>query len=82
MAKFISTAAGYTDAIPAGRQTFSDVPSSDVFWVYIERLVAHGVVGGYADGTYRAANPVTRGQIAKFLGNTFFPGCATAEAGK
>jgi hypothetical protein len=80
MAKFISIAAGYNEAIPYTRQTFSDVPPSDTFWVYIERLVAHGVVGGYTDGTYRPSNLVTRGQIAKFIGNTFFPGCSTALA--
>ena len=36
---------------------------------YIETLVARGIVGGYADGTFRPGNPVTRGQLTKFIYN-------------
>ncbi len=77
-AKFVSLAAGYSDVIPAGQQTFSDVPPSDVFWQSIERVHAHGVVGGYSDGTYRAGNAVSRGQTAKFIAGGFFPTCQAA----
>ncbi len=81
MAKFVGLAAGYSDAIPANRQTFPDVAPGSTFWVYVEQVAAHGVVGGYTDGTYRPTNRVTRGQTAKFIGNAFFPGCG-ATAGK
>jgi hypothetical protein len=37
--------------------------------VYIERLAWRGIVGGYADGTFRPDNWVTRGQMAKFASN-------------
>jgi subtilisin len=79
VAKFVSNAADYQDAIPATRQTFSDVPSSDTFWLFIERVYAHGVVGGYADGTFRPTANVTRGQTSKFISNTFFPNCQVAR---
>jgi S-layer family protein len=53
LAKFVANAAGYTEAVPATRQTFSDVPASSPFWLYIAWVAAHGVVGGYSDGTFR-----------------------------
>jgi len=33
----------------------------------VETAVCHGVVTGYADHTFRPANPATRGQIAKIV---------------
>ncbi len=65
VAKIIANSVPYNDAIPPARQTFSDVPSSNSFWLYIERAALHGLVGGYADGTFRPGNNLTRGQIAK-----------------
>jgi S-layer homology domain len=75
MAKFVSNAAGYADAIPPTQQTFADVPPADPFWLYIERVHLHGVIDGYSDGTFRPGASVTRGQAAKFISNAFFPGC-------
>ncbi|HEX6607729.1 MAG TPA: S-layer homology domain-containing protein, partial [Chloroflexia bacterium] len=69
LAKFVSNAAGYQDAIPATQQTFRDVPPDNPFWMFIERVHAHNVVGGYADGSFQPGNNVTRGQIAKFVSN-------------
>ena len=77
MSKFISNAAGYGDVIPPAQQTFSDVPPSQPFWVFVERAYLHGVISGYADGTFRPGNGVTRGQTAKFIANAFYPGCET-----
>ncbi len=79
VAKFVSNAADYQDAIPATRQTFGDVPHSDTFWLFIERVYAHGVVGGYSDGTFHPTANVTRGQTSKFISNTFFPNCQVAR---
>jgi hypothetical protein len=78
-AKFGANAAGYNETIPPTQQTFSDVPPSDTFWAYIERVTMHGVVGGYSDGTFRPTNTVTRGQTTKFIGNAFFPACTVAR---
>jgi hypothetical protein len=74
-AKIVSIAADYNDAIPPGRQTFSDVPTGSTFWLYVERVALHGVESGYPDGTYRPQNNVTRGQLAKIAANAFFRGC-------
>jgi hypothetical protein len=87
MAKIVAGAAGFSDAV-TGRQSFSDVPPSDPFWAYIERVYAHNIISGYGCGSapagpcdnqprpyFLAARSVTRGQAAKFIANTFFPSC-------
>ena len=45
----VSHGAGFTDDV-TGRQTYSDVPSSNGFWLWIERLAIHNVMGGYTCG--------------------------------
>jgi hypothetical protein len=47
--------------------SFSDVPRNHPFYTHIETAVAHGLIGGYADGTFRPDVNVTRGQIAKIV---------------
>src|SRR5207237_1224749 len=82
IAKMVSNSAGLLDPIPSTRQTYHDVPFSEPFWVYIERLTAHGVMGGYQCGVQPAGpcdaqnrpyfltyNFATRGQIAKIDAN-------------
>lgn len=64
--KLIALAEGWPTPAPP-TPTFSDVPPGYVFYVYVEAAVAHGVVGGYADGTFRPSNPATRGQLSKML---------------
>ena len=84
-AKFVANAAGYTDPIPSTQQTFTDVPPSNPFWLYIERAVLHGVISGYTSSPpcttgvpcFLPGNAVTRGQTAKFIANAFFPNCQT-----
>ena len=76
LAKVDAILAGYADSIPSTRQTFSDVAPDSTFWVYIERVALHGIVNGYADGTFRPGNNITRGQAAKVASLTFFPECA------
>jgi hypothetical protein len=49
---------------------FSDVPTDHTFYVYIRCLVCRGIVSGYADNTFRPANEVTCGQIAKIVSNS------------
>jgi hypothetical protein len=88
IAKTVSNTAQFTDT-PVG-QTFEDVPVGSVFYDYTERLVAHGVMGGYACGGYeepcvapynrpyfRPFNNATRGQTSKIVANTFLPDCYT-----
>jgi S-layer homology domain/Carboxypeptidase regulatory-like domain len=47
--------------------TFSDVPAGSTFYTYVETAVAHQILSGYQDGTFRPANNATRGQISKIL---------------
>jgi hypothetical protein len=49
--------------------SFSDVPVGSPFYQYVETAVCRGVLSGYSDGTFRPANPATRGQIAKIVYN-------------
>lgn len=74
-AKFVANAAGYSDVITPTQQTFTDVPSSDPFWLYVERVARHNVIAGYPCGGpgepcparyFRPYNEVTRAQMSKF----------------
>jgi hypothetical protein len=47
--------------------TFSDVPLTDPFYQYIETAAYNNIVSGYADGTFRPFNNVTRGQLCKIV---------------
>ena len=47
--------------------TFSDVRPGDWSYPYVEAGVSHGIIGGYADGSFGPNNPVTRGQLCKIL---------------
>jgi hypothetical protein len=84
-AKFVAIATGYQDPIPPSQQSFTDVIPNSTFWVYVERVVMHGVVSGYTTsppcttGTpcFMPANGVSRGQTAKFISNAYFPDCYT-----
>ncbi len=86
LSKIDANVAAYNDTIPPSQQTFSDVPPSSTFWVYIERVYLHGVISGYQCGGvgepcpgayFRPSNQVTRGQTSKIISNTFFPSCQT-----
>jgi hypothetical protein len=86
IAKIISNAAGYSD-VP-GTQTFEDVPPSQTFYLWIERLAWRGIMGGYPCGGigepcgpgsrpyFRPAASATRGQTTKIVANAFFPQCS------
>jgi len=49
--------------------SFSDVLPEDPFYSNIRCLACRGILSGYADGTFRPFNEITRGQIAKVLSN-------------
>jgi hypothetical protein len=53
----------YTPPTP----TFTDVPTTHTFYQYIETAAFEGLVSGYADGTFRPQNDVTRGQLSKIV---------------
>jgi hypothetical protein len=47
--------------------TFSDVPAGHWAYAYVETAAAHGIINGYADGTFRPDANVTRAQVAKMV---------------
>jgi hypothetical protein len=80
VSKIVSEAAGFSEPVPGTQQTFEDVAPGSTFHVWIERLGARGVIGGYpcsgpfepcqapANRPYfRPNNPVTRGQLSKIV---------------
>jgi hypothetical protein len=66
LVKMLVLAEGWTVQIPS-TPTFSDVGVSHTFYRYIETAYAKDVVGGYADGTFRPDDLVTRAQVAKMV---------------
>ncbi|HEX8600222.1 MAG TPA: S-layer homology domain-containing protein [Chloroflexia bacterium] len=83
IAKIVSNAAGFNEDVEG--QSFADVPPSDEpssFYVYVERLTARNVMGGYPCGAtasepcddqnrpyFRPSANATRAQLAKIVSN-------------
>ena len=68
----VATLASLVGQIPAQAQTtFSDVPSD--YWAaqYIQALVERGVIRGFADGSFRPNDPITRAQFAVLVDQAF-----------
>jgi hypothetical protein len=55
------------------------VPPDSPFYPFVERMVLHGAISGYADGTFHPGAKATRGQTAKIVANSFFPNCTGQE---
>jgi hypothetical protein len=51
----------------SGAPHFNDVPATDPFYQFIETAYNRGVISGYAGGTFRPNNNITRGQICKII---------------
>ena len=66
VAKIVVLAFGFP-LVSSDKQRFSDVAANDPTASYIETAYAHGLVSGYADGSFRPTNSVTRGQLAKMV---------------
>ncbi len=47
--------------------SFTDVARGSWSYQNVETAVAHSIVGGYSDGTFRPANGVTRAELTRFL---------------
>jgi hypothetical protein len=50
--------------------TFTDVDQNNPFYTFIRCLACRQIVSGYADGTFRWGNNVTRGQLSKIIANS------------
>lgn len=66
IAKIVVGAFAFPIATPL-TPTFAGVPSTQVFYSYIETAAARGLVSGYADHTFRPYANVTRSQLAKII---------------
>jgi hypothetical protein len=66
LCKIVVLARNWQILCPADRH-FSDVPPDSTFYCFIETAFDHGIISGYADGTFRPGNSATRGQISKIV---------------
>jgi hypothetical protein len=66
IAKIVVLSEGWTPFTPP-TPTFIDVPAGHAFYAYVETAHQHAIIQGYSDGTYRPANPATRGQLSKIV---------------
>jgi hypothetical protein len=66
LVKIVVLAENWPLYIP-GTPTFNDVGPTSPFFAYIETAVQHQMISGYADGTFRPNNNVTRGQVCKII---------------
>jgi hypothetical protein len=80
IAKIVSESAGFTEVVPPGQWTFTDVPYASTFWEWVERLSGRGIIDGYPCGIdpnepcdqlnrpyFRPGNGATRGQLTKIV---------------
>jgi Carboxypeptidase regulatory-like domain/S-layer homology domain len=63
-------------------ESFADVPTSNIFYGFIETIFHKGITGGCGGANYCPDNPVTRAQMAVFLlkaehGAAFLPPACT-----
>jgi hypothetical protein len=77
LSKIVANSAGWSE--PPGDQVYEDVPPSNPFYEWINRLSNRGIIGGYACGGagepcgtanrpyFRPNNNATRGQISKIV---------------
>ncbi|MGI8588434.1 MAG: S-layer homology domain-containing protein [Chloroflexia bacterium] len=82
-AKIVSNGRGYNEPAPA-TPTFEDVPTTDPFYVYVERLSLHGVISGYECGVVPPIiNPCTGlAETCDALGRPYYRPCATLTRGQ
>lgn len=53
--------------------SFTDIPEGHSFYSAIMDCAAKGITSGYADGTFRPTNSVTRAQFCVMLSRAFYP---------
>lgn len=67
MAAFIMRSLGEFNPPPPAQQQFGDVPPSNPFYAFIDRLATLGITVGCGGGNYCPDDFVTRGQMAAFI---------------
>ena len=71
MVAFLARALSEPDDSDRTTSRFSDVPDDAWYGPYLERLADLEVVQGYEDGTFRPQQPITRLDMAVWLGRAF-----------
>jgi S-layer homology domain len=71
MAAFIIRALGEFDPPQPATQRFLDVPPTNPFYRFIERMAVLGITSGCGGGNYCPTDPVTREQMSVFLSEAF-----------
>jgi len=71
MASFIIKALFGDTFSYAASAHFSDVPDTHWAFKYVQKMYDEGITTGYADGTYRPTQNVSRAQMATFIGRAF-----------
>lgn len=66
LSKIVVLAEGFPISTSGGPH-FTDVPTSNTFYPYIETAYNRGIISGYSDRTFRWGNNVTRGQLCKIV---------------
>ena len=66
LSKIVVISMGWTLLCPSTAH-FTDVPTGDLFFCFVETAFSHGIISGYSDGTFRPANAATRAQICKIV---------------
>lgn len=77
---FLSLSLCLSLAVPALGAEFTDVPGTYVFSKAIQDCTSKGILSGYADGTFRPTDSVTRAQFCVMLVRAFYPGEEEAYA--
>ncbi len=68
LTKLVVNAGGYTLYTPTGgAQDFTDVPTSNVFYISIETAAHNSVINGYPDHTFRPNNNIRRDEMAQIV---------------
>ena len=67
MASFLYIFAGSPAFAAPSSPSFVDVPTSSPFFKQVEWMAANGITSGWADGTFKSSNPITREATAAFL---------------
>jgi hypothetical protein len=69
MANFLYNLAGQPSFTPPGTPTFSDVPTTNPFYLQVEWMTAEGIAAGFPGGIFKPLDPVKRQQMARFVFN-------------
>ena len=73
-AEFTAIAMRFTNIDLSGENIFSDVNTTDWFYAHVVGSIRYGWITGYADGTFRPNNTITRSEVTtitnRMLGRT------------